>query len=116
MLNEAHDAGIGRVEQRLAEALGAVRAGSASEEVRQTLEMLQQQARVARQSCNGPAMAVEDDLRNMALQMERTAACAMEACRSAGGQVDAATQQAVRSVHDEICRMRRQMVVEPQAH
>ena len=106
---------IQRIEECADEAKRAVEQGSATSELRQCVNTLHEQARQAQQQAQsqgqgqGQQQAGQEGLRNAVLQMEQTGDRAMQACRSAGDQVDQQTQQAVKRAHDEISGLKKQI-------
>lgn len=95
--------GIDRFEQRADEAKRAVQAGSAPQELRQSVEQMHQQAHQAQQQ--GDA----GQLRQTVAQLEQAGDRAMQACRQAGAGVTPQMQQAVQRAHEEISHLKKQM-------
>jgi molecular chaperone GrpE (heat shock protein) len=100
---------INRVEECADQARQAVQAGSVPQELMQTVDSLHQQARQAKQDAGSQQQMGQDGLKQAVMQMEQTGDRAMQACRSAGNQVDPQTQQAVQRVHDEISSLKKQI-------
>lgn len=100
---------INRIEECADEAKRAVQAGSVPQELRQCVETLHQQAHQAQQQAGSQQQQGQSGLRDAVMQMEQTGDRAMKACRSAGGSVDAQTQQAVQRAHDEISSLKKQI-------
>jgi hypothetical protein len=98
---------IDRLEQCADDAKSAMQAGSATSELRDCVNTLHQQASQAKQAA-GP-QADERKLRDTLMQLEQTADRAMQACRNAGSQVDAKTQQAVQQAHAEASKAKKQI-------
>lgn len=98
---------IDRIEECADEAKRAVQAGSVPDELRASVDTLHQQASQAKQSAG--AQPDEEALRGSVMQMEQSADRAMQACRSAGGQVDAQVRQAVENVHAEASKLKKQI-------
>lgn len=96
---------IGKIEERVDEAHKAVQQGNAPQELRQSVDQLHQQARQAKQSGSSD----ENALRQQVMQLEQAADRARQACRTAGSQADAPTQQAVQRAHDEISQLKKQL-------
>jgi hypothetical protein len=98
---------IDRIEACADKAKYAVHASHAPGAVRIYVESLHQLARQAKESV--ARQPEEGALRDLVVQLEQVADRALEACRNAGNQVDAQTQQAVQRAHDEASRLMQQM-------
>ena len=97
---------IDKIEECADQAKQAVQAGSAPNELRQSIDQLHQQAREGKQAGAGTG---EAQLRECVLKLEQIADRAMQACRNAGSQVDQKTQQAVQRAHDEASRAKKEI-------
>ena len=100
---------IDKIEECADQALRAVQAGSAPQELRQAVDSLHSQAKQAQQACNSPQQMGQDGMRNTVMQLEQTGDRAVQVCRSAGGNIDQQTQQAVQRAHDEISSLKKQI-------
>jgi DNA repair ATPase RecN len=102
---------INRIEECADQAKRAVQAGSVPQDLKQAVDTLHQQARQAKQDANNQQQMGQgqDSLQQVVTQLEQTGDKAMQACRTAGTQVDPQTQQAVKRAHDEISSLKKQI-------
>jgi hypothetical protein len=98
---------IDKIEECADDAKRAVQGGNVPADLRESVDMLHQQASQAKQ--NAGAQSDQDSLRQAVMQLEQTADRAKQACRNAGSQLDAQTQQAVQRAHDEVSNLKKEM-------
>lgn len=96
---------IDELEQCADDAKNAMQsAGNVPQPLREGIENLHQQARMAKKDGTGN----DDALRDKVMQIEQAADRAMAACRNAGN-VDPKLQQAVQQAHDEASKLKKQV-------
>jgi chromosome segregation ATPase len=84
-------------------------AGNVPQPLRESIESLHQQARMAKKDGTGN----DEALRDTVMRLEQAADRAMQACRTAPG-VDPKLQQAVQKAHDELSNLKKK--VEADSH
>ena len=107
---------INRIEECADQAKRAVQTGSVPDPVRQCVDTLHQQARVAKHGMQQNAQqgaaqqqGQEEAFKQQVMQLEQTGDKAMQAVRQAGTSIDQQTQQAIKRAHDEISGLKKQI-------
>jgi len=95
---------IDAIEDMVDDAKDTLQVSGASDELRQAVESLHQQARTAKHS----GSTDEATLRQAVMQIEEAADRAKQVCGSSG-QVDPQTQQAIMKAHDEVSRLKKEL-------
>ena len=101
---------IERIEQCADDARRACQNSSAPDDLKQCILEFHAQASAAKHATQGPESATEDSLRQSVIQLEETADRAMQACRSAGANLDPQVQQTVKQAHAETSSLKKELM------
>lgn len=105
-MNQVQDS-IDRIEQCVDDAVSAMRSGTPPDDLRQAIDQMHDRARQGKQMAQ--QSTDEGQMRGYVDGLEQLGDRAVQACRSAGGQVDPQLQGAVQRAHDEISSLKQQM-------